>query len=170
MMNRVKRTVAATVAVAILMAFGVDSVLASLRIGDTPPRITFENLAGSTVSLPDSAVGKVAVIHFWTTGCGSCREEMQTLEGLYRTYGRKGVTILAVNIGDQRPQIRETLAGLPLSFPVLMDPERRSVRPYNVTGVPRTLILDRNGIIRYKIIGSSSRETLAKYITSLMDR
>lgn len=170
MMNIVKKPAAAVVIVAILGILAAGRSLASLRIGDSPPRIALTDLTGSTVSIPDNVIGKVTVIHFWTSGCGSCREEMQTLDGLYRSYGRKGLAILAVNIGDQRKQIRETLAGLPLTFPVLMDPERKSVRPYNVTGVPRTIIIDRNGTIRYKIIGSTSRETLTKYITSLLDR
>ncbi len=158
--------------VAVLLLFvakgGVHAAPGALRIGDPAPRIDLADLAGASVTLPDNSRSQVTVIHFWTSGCGSCREEMQTLDGLYRAYRRKGVAIFAVNIGDQRGTIKETLAGLPVSFPMVTDPGRKSVRPYNVTGVPRTFILDRTGTIRFKIIGSTTRETLARYIQSLL--
>lgn len=147
---------------------GTGAAQGPLRIGDPAPRIDLADLAGASVQLPATTRSQVTLIHFWTTGCGACREEMQTFDGLYRSYRSKGVAIFAVNIGDQRQVIRETLAGVSVSFPILTDPARKSVRPYNVTGVPRTFILDRNGTIRYKIIGSTSREILARYIQSLL--
>ncbi len=157
--------------VAVLLALPLlisAPALGALRIGDPAPRLELADLAGSGVLLPDSSRGRVTVIHFWTSGCGSCRDEMQTLDGLHRTYSRKGVAVFAVNIGDKPGTIRETLAGMAVSFPLVADTGRKSVRPYNVTGVPRTFILDRNGIIRFKIIGSTTRETLARYIQSLL--
>ncbi len=166
--NLLKRALfVATLALLLPMA-GTGAAEGALRIGDPAPRIDLADLAGVSVPLPATTRSQVTVIHFWTTGCGACREEMQTFDGLYRTYRRKGVAIFAVNIGDQREVIRETLAGVSVSFPILTDPTRKSVKPYNVTGVPRTFILDRNGTIRYKIIGSTSREILAKYIQSLL--
>jgi peroxiredoxin len=166
--NTTRSALAAAAAALFIILAGSGAALAALRIGDPAPRIELADLAGTTVSLPDSSRSQVTVIHFWTTGCGSCREEMQTLDGLYRTYRRKGMAIFAVNIGDPRERIRDTLAGITVSFPIVADPTRKSVRPYSVTGVPRTFILDRNGTIRYKIIGSTTKETLARYLQSLL--
>lgn len=125
-------------------------------------------MTGSSIRIPDDVRGKVVVLHFWAVGCSSCREEMPALDALYTRYRKKGLTVLAVNVGQRREVVKSFLDGLRVSYPVLLDPGRSMAREYDVAGVPRTLILDRNGIIRFKIVGEANGEILQKYITSLL--
>jgi thiol-disulfide isomerase/thioredoxin len=140
---------------------------AALKAGDAVPRITYSDMNGAPVVIPDAVRGKVAIILFWTAGCSSCREDMPALDALYREYRRKGLAIAAVNVGQPLESVRTALAGLAISYPVLLDQNSRSVAAYDVIGVPRVFILDRNSTIRLKIVGSMPRETIRKAIQSL---
>ncbi|MRR57531.1 MAG: TlpA family protein disulfide reductase [Deltaproteobacteria bacterium] len=141
---------------------------APLRVGDSPPKIALVNLNGSTVRIPDDFRGKVLILHFWTGGCSSCREEMPAMEKLYGKYGRKGLVILAVNVGQNKETVRRLAKDLGVSYPVLLDQDRKMAGSYDVIGVPRTYMIDRKGVIRYKILGSASDEMLKKQILSLL--
>ena len=141
---------------------------APLRIGDAPPRTTLAELGGRTLRVPDDLRGKVVILHFWAGGCSSCREEMPAMESLYTRYAKRGFTILAVNVGQRKDAVRKFAADLKVSYPVYLDPEAKVAREYEVVGVPKTFILDRNGVIRYKIVGGASRESLNKLVGSLL--
>jgi peroxiredoxin len=140
----------------------------ALRVGDPVPRVTMETLAGGTLAIPDAVRGKVTVLHFWSAGCSSCKEEMPALDALYRAYGGKGLAVLAINVGQKRDAVRQFLGTLRVSYPILLDPDRRVASAYEATGVPRTFILDRSGAIRYKIVGEVPEETLKKFLQSLL--
>lgn len=139
-----------------------------LKIGNAPPRIALPDLRGSIVRLPDDFMGKVVILHFWAGGCSSCKEEMPAMEKIYGKYGRKGLVILAVNVGQRRDIVITLVRGLGISYPVLLDTNRQMATKYDVAGVPRTYLVDRNGVIRYKIIGSASEELLVKQVLSLL--
>lgn len=155
---------------ALLVAASGPSALAHapLRVGDAPPELSLKDLAGGTLRVPDDLRGKVVLIHFWTAGCSSCKEEMPAMETLYGRYQKKGLAVLAVNVGQRREAVRSYLSGLKVSYPVYLDPETRAAREYEVVGVPKTVILDRNGLVRYKIMGSASNASLTKLVTSLL--
>jgi cytochrome c biogenesis protein CcmG, thiol:disulfide interchange protein DsbE len=139
-----------------------------LRIGDTPPRVSVTDLGGRPLRIPDDVRGKVVILHFWASGCSSCREEMPAMELLFARYGKSGLAILAVNVGQRKEAVQAYVKGLKMTYPVLLDPDKNMAREYDVVGVPRTFILDRNGLIRYKIVGGTSMETLNKMVHSLL--
>jgi peroxiredoxin len=139
-----------------------------LRVGNTPPRIKLSDLNGSAVRIPDDFRGKVIILHFWAGGCSSCAEEMPAMEKLYEKYRKKGLVILAVNVGQRKELVKRLVHDAGISYPVLLDPDKKMADSYDVVGVPRTYLVDRKGIIRYKILGSASSETLKKQILSLL--
>jgi len=150
-----------------LLCLDVNFAAAALRVGDIPPRLALTDLKGAPFVIPDGIRGKVAIILFWTAGCSSCKEDIPALESLYREYQRKGLIVVAVNLGQSPDDVRTALAGLGVSYPVLIDQQSKSVAGYDVIGVPRVFILDRNSSIRLKIVGSTPRETIRKSIQSL---
>jgi peroxiredoxin len=156
----------------LLFSFSIVNCLAagktSLKIGDAPPRIALHDLKGSMVRLPDDFRGKVVILHFWSGGCSSCKEEMPAMETLYGKYGRKGLVILAVNVGQRRDMVKKLVQEIGISYPVLLDTDKEMASKYDVVGLPRTYLVDRNGVIRYKILGAASEEMLKKKILSLL--
>jgi cytochrome c biogenesis protein CcmG, thiol:disulfide interchange protein DsbE len=166
------RTLGFLLATALLAASGAatPAALASgpLRIGDTPPRVSVADLGGHTFRIPDDVRGKVVILHFWAGGCSSCREEMPAMESLFNRYSKKGLTVLAVNVGQHKEAVRRFVAGMKVSYPIFLDLDTKAAQQYEVVGVPKTFILDRSGQIRYKIVGSASMESLNKLVSSLM--
>jgi len=89
-----------------------------LRIGDTPPRVSVADLGGHPIRIPDDLRGKVAILHFWVGGCSSCREEMPAMESLFARYRKRGVVILAVNVGQRKEKVRAFAEGLKVTYPI----------------------------------------------------
>jgi cytochrome c biogenesis protein CcmG, thiol:disulfide interchange protein DsbE len=142
---------------------------APLRVGAPPPEISLTLLAGGTIRIPSALQGKVAVIHFWSSGCSSsCRTEMAVLEGLSSAYRGRGLAVVGVNVGQKANDVREFLKGVNATYPVPLDPDRKGALAYDSVDLPRTFILDRKGLIRYKIIGGADEGTLKRMILSLL--
>ena len=139
-----------------------------LRIGGTLPPVTLQDINGGTIRIPDGVRGKVVVLHFWQAGCSSCKLEMPAMEGLYGKYQKKGLEVLAVNVGQQKDAVKTYAAGMNLSYPILIDTERKIAAILGVTDVPRTYMIDRKGVIRYRIFGGATPEMLKKLILSLL--
>ena len=107
---------------------------------------------GDRVRLSDLK-GQVVMINFWATWCGPCRVEMPAMEAFHQEMGKE-VRVLAV--GADRRETPEVLAGfardLQLTFTILYD-EGKALQEYKLIGIPSTVFVDQNGIIRDKHTG-----------------
>jgi peroxiredoxin len=74
---------------------------------------------------------------------------MPHLEALYQRYSDLGFTLLGVNVEEDSSGADEFLAGTPVSFPILFDPENEVSRLYNVVAMPSTVLIDRAGNMRF---------------------
>ena len=160
--------IALVASIVVIMLAGAAPARAALRIGGTLPTASLSALQGQAVRVPDGLRGKVVVLHFWSVGCSSCKEEMPAMENIYRDYRKRGLEILAVNVGQRPDEVKRFVGELRTTYPMLLDQNRSAAKLYEVTGVPRTYILDKTGVIRYKIIGGATEELLRKYIQSLL--
>jgi len=140
----------------------------ALRIGNVVPQATFSGIDGTPVRIPESVKGKVVILHFWQIGCSSCKLEMPAMDELYGMYRRKGLEVLAVNVGQKKEAVRTFAAELGVSYPLLVDADGKGAALFGVTDVPRTYVIDRSGIVRYRILGGATPETLKKLILSLL--
>jgi cytochrome c biogenesis protein CcmG/thiol:disulfide interchange protein DsbE len=139
-----------------------------LRIGSALPSATLPGITGAPVRIPESVKGKVVILHFWQAGCSSCKLEMPAMDDLYGKYRRKGLEVLAVNIGQKIETVKTFAAELGASYTILVDADKKSAALYGVTDVPRTYVLDRSGTVRYRIMGSATPEMLKKLVLSLL--
>lgn len=136
-------------AVAFGMAFAVSAAPAALpAIGQAAPDFTLKSTSGQNLRLRELR-GEVVLINFWATWCGPCRQEMPALNKIHEQYRRAGFTLLGVNIDDDPAAARDMARKLGVGFPVLLDTDKRVSRLYDVDTMPATLIVDRNGKIRY---------------------
>ena len=117
------------------------------------PDFGLSNLAGDYVKLSDCR-GKVVFLNIWATWCPPCREEMPSMEALYRKLKGRNFEMLAVSVDrDGEKVVRPFAKKYGLTFPVLLDPDNKTYRLYGLTGVPETFIVDKGGVIIHKIIG-----------------
>ena len=122
--------------------------------GHLAPDFALKTLEGITIRLSELRGKKVVLINFWATWCPPCRLEMPTMQRIYSEYKGKGFEILAVNIEpDATEEIHDFIKELRLTFPVLLDPDMKVTRRYRLIGLPVSMLIDRQGIIRSKEIG-----------------
>lgn len=116
---------------------------------------------------PQDMQGQVWLLNVWASWCATCREEHPILMDLAR---RNIVPILGLNYKDRREAaeavLRET--GNPYLFSVF-DAEGRIGFEYGVYGVPETYVIDKQGIIRDKLIGAITPQNLAERILPLVE-
>lgn len=122
--------------------------------GHFAPDFTLRTLEGKTVRLSEFRGKKVVLINFWASWCPPCRLEMPTMQQIYSEYKARGFEILAVNIeSDAHQEIRDFINELRLTFPILLDPDMKVTRKFHVIGLPVSVLIDRQGIVRAKEIG-----------------
>jgi peroxiredoxin len=118
--------------------------------GDNPPApdFTLTDANGQSVTLSDLR-GQVIMINFWASWCGPCRQEMPLLEQIHQRYEPLGFTLLGVNVEKNPADGQAFLKERPVSFPVLYDPENDISKLYDVVAMPSTVLIDRQGNVRY---------------------
>jgi peroxiredoxin len=141
---------------------------AAPRIGDRVPAVTLAGLNGAVIRIDEGLRGKVLILHFWRIGCTSCQLEMPAMDLLYRDYRSRGLEILAVNVGQDKGRVSTFASELKVSYPLLIDPDEKGAGIFGVNDVPRTYVIDRKGVIQYRIIGGATPEMLKKMILSLL--
>ena len=104
---------------------------------------TLAELGGKTWTLKEQR-GKVVVLNFWATWCPPCRKEMPDLERLYREFKDQGLVILAISDEDAG-KVRPFIAEQKVTYPILLDPGRKVNELFQIEGIPKTFVYDRNG-------------------------
>jgi cytochrome c biogenesis protein CcmG/thiol:disulfide interchange protein DsbE len=128
-----------------------------VEVGSTAPSFSAKDLhSGATRSLADYR-GQVVLLNVWATYCEPCKVEMPSMEELYKSYGKRGVRIVAVSIDDNIPEdsIRTYAKNLGLTFDILHDPTHEIERAYQTTGYPESFVIDSRGTIRKKWISAT---------------
>jgi peroxiredoxin len=116
--------------------------------GAAAPDFTLKSASGENLKLSEYR-GEVVLINFWASWCGPCRQEMPALDELHSRYHSLGFTVLGVNVEEDSRKARDVVNDLQVSFPVLFDNSSKVSRLYDVVAMPSTVLVDRNGNIRY---------------------
>lgn len=131
------------------------------RVRVEAPNFTLEDIDGNPRRLNEFK-GNVILLNFWATFCAPCREEMPAMERLWKELKDQGLVIIAV-AGDRgrksMHKVKEFCVMHGMSFPVLLDPRGEVRRSYEVTALPTSYIIGRDGKISGKIIGARQWDT-----------
>ena len=132
----------------IFCALASLSLASSDLSGQPAPDFALKSATGENLRLSEYR-GDVVMINFWATWCGPCRQEMPLLDELYSRYQRVGFNLLGVNIDDDSGRAMKMIDELGVSFPVLFDSRKEVSELYDVEAMPVTVLVDREGTIRY---------------------
>lgn len=124
------------------------SLASSGLTGQAAPDFALKSSTGENLRLSEYR-GDVVMVNFWATWCGPCRQEMPLLDELYSRYQRVGFSLLGVNIDDDSSKAMSMVEELGVSFPVLFDARKDVSRLYEVDAMPVTVLIDREGTVRY---------------------
>jgi len=116
--------------------------------GVQAPAFTLQSVDGRTVSLAQFK-GDVVMINFWASWCGPCRQEMPLLDSIYKQYKDMGFVLLGVNVEPDAHSANAWLRKTPVSYPILYDPKSQVSQLYQVQAMPTTVIVDRQGVVRF---------------------
>jgi peroxiredoxin len=125
----------------------VHAAQADLR-GRAAPDFALKSLGGQNLRLSELR-GEVVMVNFWATWCGPCRQEMPLLNQIYQRYHPVGFELLGVNIDDATDRAAGMARTLGVNFPVLFDDGKSVSRLYGVNTMPMTLLIGRDGTVRY---------------------
>ena len=131
-----------------LLVGAAGAASAAVQLSANAPDFTLRSVGGANVRLAEQR-GQVVMVNFWATWCTPCLQEMPHLSRLYERYRASGFVLLGVNIDDDPRAAADLAAKLGVKFPVLLDTDRRVSRAYDMSAMPATLLIDRDGRVRH---------------------
>jgi peroxiredoxin len=129
-----------------------DNENTGLDIGNLAPDFVLQSLGENTVQLSNFRGKKAVVINFWATWCPPCREEMSAFEDIF-VANKDNLEILGVNLQESERAINNFLLEIPVTFTLLLDPDKGVKELYNVFTQPVTYFVDKEGVIVDKKFG-----------------
>lgn len=138
--------------------------------GFLAPSFSLPKLNGSVVNLIDYK-GRVVLVNFWASWCGPCKMEIPSLNRLYQKRKSNGFEIVAISL-DRTPasKLATFVSEKQMDFPILLNPEGDVSERYSVRGIPSSFLLDKKGMIRWKVVGGVEwdREDVLSKIDQLL--
>lgn len=140
------------------------------KVGDPAPDFSLQTLAGENLSLAEFN-GKPVLINYWASWCQPCRVEMPEIETAYQTYKNQGLVVLGINDThqDDLAEVKSFVNELKLSFPILLDQTGEVTESrYGVIGLPTSVFIDRQGVIRFIQIGAMTTAQLENNLKTIL--
>jgi peroxiredoxin len=143
------------------------------QVGMPAPALSATTLSGDPTSLA-ALRGRVVLLNVWATWCEPCRQELPELAELHRRVAPRGAEVIAVSVDRERSrdEVNAFVTKRALPFAVWLDPDDRISSALGVATLPATILIDREGTIRWRHDGAvraGDRELLASLERALED-
>lgn len=129
------------------------------------PDFSLVSLDGEAYSLADLK-GKPIVLNFWSSGCPHCATVAPYLQDFQTQYGEQGLVVLGVAGLDSETALRAKASSLKVTYPIAISPD--TGRAYNVSPVPMTYFIDREGSIAASILGAQPRRQFEDAVQKIL--
>jgi peroxiredoxin len=148
-----------------VLSFTTLTVLSLIGCKSEKKQAGLEFAPEFTLMDPDSVLytlgaikGDIIMVHFWADWCPHCRKEFSELQAAYDSLKGPGFNLVAINSGQTRDIVEGVRNAYNLTFPMLMDPEKKVTGFYNITGLPTTFVIDADRRILKRTIGWLKKE------------
>jgi cytochrome c biogenesis protein CcmG, thiol:disulfide interchange protein DsbE len=139
------------------------------RVGAPLSNFALTDLQGQKVQLSDYP-GKVVLVNAWATWCPPCRAEMPGINAYYQAHQKDGFMVLAINAGDPQSSAASFALSNNLAFPVLLDSDLRLLDGLGIHDFPTSIIVGRDGRVKYIHVGMFTPEALDSVVTPLLSQ
>jgi peroxiredoxin len=147
---------------------GEDSPQSSgINVGSAAVDFQLEALDGTPVSLSDYR-GQVVLVNLWATWCPPCRAEIPDIEEAYRARQDDGFVVLGVSVEQAHASVAPFVRAMEMTYPVLLDEAGQVYRTYRAPGLPMSLLLDEEGVIRVRHVGGMTGAQLDAYLAEVL--
>ncbi len=131
----------------LLTALLIANQTYALPANKKAPDFTLKSFSGENIRLAEQR-GKILLVNFWATWCTPCRQEIPKLNNLHKKYSRLGASVWGINIDKNLTQAKSMANQLHIIYPVLHDSDQAVSKSYDLSAMPYTLLIDRNGVIK----------------------
>ncbi|HKS39319.1 MAG TPA: TlpA disulfide reductase family protein [Blastocatellia bacterium] len=153
---------------ALLLAVQPIIAVSHTPSNQSAPAFALKDLQGRTVRLSDYK-GKVLLINFWATWCAPCLVEMPDLVKLQKEYESQGLQIVGITCPPMsRKDVRGVARKLKINYPILFGTDEVSDAYYATSVLPTTIVIDRNGKVRGRILGILVPEEFERNVKPLL--
>lgn len=138
--------------------------------GQAAPDFTLKTADGKEIQLSDYT-GHPILINFWATWCPPCEYEMPGIQAAYEKYKDQGLTVLSVNFTaeDKLNDVKNFVSKYQLTFPVLLDQSGDvTAKMYGMIGLPMSVFISRDGVIRRIEVGGLQEDRVDQYIQEIL--
>jgi cytochrome c biogenesis protein CcmG/thiol:disulfide interchange protein DsbE len=166
-----KRFMPLIIFVALVALLGIGLTLnprlvPSPLIGKPAPEFNLPLLFSEGSFTNKDLIGHVTLVNVWASWCLACRQEHETVKHL----SRNGVRVIGLNYKDEPDAAKGWLAKLGNPYQAIaVDYDGRIAIDWGVYGAPETFLIDKNGIIRHKVIGPLSEKEKYDTLMSVMN-
>jgi peroxiredoxin len=136
--------------------------------GDAAPPFALTTLAGETLRFPSDFVGRAVAIRFWAAWCPYCEKEMKEIDPVAARLAAEGLSVLAVNVGQDRSSVQSFVDRVGFRYPALLDEPAATARLYGVQGLPTTFFVLPNGKVRSRLVGEADAATFERLARELI--
>ncbi|MFQ5685250.1 MAG: TlpA family protein disulfide reductase [Candidatus Scalindua sp.] len=133
-----------------------------VNVGQKASPFKLSTVDGKELELESFAKDKVTLLVFGATWCPSCRHEIPTLKEYHNELKDDGLNLLAIDIQESEKKVGSFINKNQINYPVVLDINADVARLYEVRGIPLNIVLDKNGVIRYKENKLPGKEFLEK--------
>jgi thiol-disulfide isomerase/thioredoxin len=143
--------------------------IAAGEIGSRLPDFSATDLRGRRISSAELR-GKVVLVDFWATWCQPCKKEMPGYQKLADRYGPRGFAVIGfkLDIMADTEEPRAFARRLGVHYPLAVATDDLKKKFGGIEGLPTTLLYDRQGILRQKIIGFEYTEVIETNLKPLL--
>ncbi len=155
----------------------VNDLLAALQEGDIEqllgkpaPALELVSLQGTKVKLADQLGKNVVVLIFWASWCAPSIDGMPSLNEFVAACEKGGAAVYAINLGEDRDTVNNTVTEKGYTGTVLLDPGAESLQAYRIGAIPVTILIGKDGTVQAYQSGSTeeAREQIRAYAAALM--
>lgn len=146
------------------------AVVAAGKIGSKLPEFTAKDLRGRKISSADLQ-GKVVLIDFWATWCKPCEKEMPGYQKLVDRYGARGLAVIGFksSIMQDAEDPLKFADRMGVRYPLIVATGDLVRKFGGIEGLPTTMIYDRRGVLRKKVIGFEYTRVFEAEIRKLLN-
>ncbi|HUC55606.1 MAG TPA: TlpA disulfide reductase family protein [Candidatus Cybelea sp.] len=137
--------------------------------GSNLPEFSVKDLQGREISSADFR-GKVLLVDFWATWCQPCKKEMPGYQKLFNVYGPRGFAVIGFKFDtmmdmEDPAQFAKRIGVL---YPLAVASDDLKQKFGGIEGLPTTMLYDRQGILRKKIIGFEYTDVIESEVKPLL--
>jgi peroxiredoxin len=133
----------------------------------------FFNTDEQAITIGEHLGRRVVLLEFMRYGCPNCQQSFPHLTSLHDTYRDRGLTVIGIHTPQfpyegERDNVEKALNAAGIRFPVVLDNNYGTWEAYENSYWPRTIIIDRGGMIVYDALGSIEKESVEKVLETLL--